>query len=84
MSRYELAGRKPGTTVSVGWDHPLLTYFIQVYDEAVDEEENPIVWRGGMARELDDLNDLLRALRPHADLPVALVANLYGDRDEGR
>ena len=84
MSRYEIPGRKPGTTVAVGWDHPMLTYFVQVYDPAVEEDENPVVWLGGKPRELYDLEDLKRAIRRHADLTDELAVTLYGDRDEGR
>lgn len=84
MSRYEIAGRRSGTRVAVGWDHPLLTYFVQVHDDRLDEEENPTVWLGASVRELYDLDDLKRAIRPHADLSLELGAALYRDRDEGR
>lgn len=88
MSRYEIEGRQPGTKVFVGWDHPLLTYFVQVYDEPSEQEgpeqEGPRVWLGASLREIYDLTDLKRAIRPHADLSLELGAVLYRDRDEGR
>lgn len=84
MSRYELAGRDAGTRVVVGWDHPMLTYFVHVFDpEAEARKEGPSVWLGGRACELYDLDDLKRAIAPYADLPRDLAATLYGDRDEG-
>jgi len=83
MSRHEIPGRSPGTTVFVGWDHPLMTYFVQVYDTA-SSEEGPAVWLGASWREIYDLDDLKRAIRRHADLTEELGATLYRDRDEGR
>ena len=82
MSRHEIPGRKLGTTVAVGWDQPMLTFFVQVYDPSA--EEGPSVWLGGKPRELYDLDDLKRAIRRHADLTPELVRTLYRDRDEGR
>ena len=83
MSRYEIEGRKPGTKVAVGWDPPMQTYFVQVYDSASDEE-GPTVWLGGMLRELYELEVLERAIRPHAELPLELRSALCLDRDEDR
>ena len=85
MSRHEVAGRKPGSLVVVGWDHPLLTYFVHVYapGDIPGECDGPKVWLGGTPRELYDVDDLKRAVRPHADLSPELLARLYGDRDEG-
>lgn len=83
MSRYEIEGRKPGTKVFVGWDHPLLTYFVQVYDET-SEEEGPQVWIGAWLREIYGIEDLKRAIGPHADLSEDLAVTLYRDRDDGR
>ncbi|WP_158811226.1 hypothetical protein [Beijerinckia sp. L45] len=83
MSRYELDGRKPGFRVVVGWDQPMLTYFVHVFDPA-SKREGPTVWLGGTPSELYELDDLKRAIRPHADLTLQLFAQLYRDRDEGR
>ncbi len=84
MSRHGIPGRAAGTQVVVGWDHPLLTYFVQVHQEGLDADENPVVWLGASYRELYDLDDLKRAIRPYADLPADLAVTLYADRDEGR
>ena len=32
--------------VIVGWDPPLQTLFLQVYDKSRDEDLGPLVWRG--------------------------------------
>jgi hypothetical protein len=84
MSRREVPAKESGRQVFVGWDHALLTFFLQVYDPSRDEEENPVVWRGASRRELYDLDDLLRVASPHAEIDAEMRATLYGDRDEGR
>lgn len=51
-----------GCEVVVGWDPPMQTYFGQVYDHTLeDEDENPIVWIGLMdnVTSLDDLREQL-------------------------
>ena len=83
MSRHEIEGREPTTRVVVGWDQPMLTYFVHVFDKST-EREGPRVWLGGAPHELYDLDDLKRAIRPHAVIPGQLAATLYADRDEGR
>jgi hypothetical protein len=85
VSRYEIPARNPAHQVFVGWDPPLQTMFLQVYDARRGEEENPVVWIGAdRPRQLYDIEDLRRALAPHADLPHDIAVALYGDRDEGR
>ena len=83
MSRHEIAGHKPGLRVAVGWDQPLLTYFVHVFD-AGWKREGPTIWLGFRPRELYDIGDLKRAIQQHADLPRELLVTLRRDRDEGR
>ena len=86
MSRYEVTGRKPDTMVVVGWDHPLLTYFVHVYapGDKPGECDGPQVWLGGKPRELYDLDDLKRVVFRHAELSAELLVTLYRERDERR
>ncbi len=86
MSRHELAGRKSGTTVVTGWDQPMETYFVHVFapGDKPGKCDGPAVWLGGKPREIYDLGDLERAIRPHAALTPELASTLYTDRDEGR
>lgn len=59
MGRIRFQGRQPNQSVVVGWDNPLQTYFAQVYDSNVDEDENPVLWLGAMpGREIDSVADL--------------------------
>lgn len=84
MSRHEIQGLDPRDKVTVGWDHPLLTYFGQVHRDGVEEDDNPIHWVGTSLRELYEIDDLARAMRRYAVIPTELRGTLYGDKDEGR
>ncbi len=85
MSRHEVPARKPGQKVFIGWDHPLLTFFGQVYDEAVDEDENPVVWVGtSRLRGIYEIEDLVRVMGKHAVIDADMRTKLYSDKDEGR
>ena len=82
MSRHEIEGSVPGAKVVVGWDQPLLTYFLHVtYPDR--DYEGPHTWLGSTFRELYDLEDLKFLARRYADLTPDLLAQLYRDQDEG-
>lgn len=77
MSRHEFAGRTPGITVSIGWDPPLGTFFLQVSDGKRDE---PLLWRGGRYGECPEPGPLLRLAGQWTDaLPGRLLASLLAD-----
>jgi hypothetical protein len=79
MSRYELVARNPRYQVFVGWDPPLMTYFLQVYDtQARNPDTQPFTWLG--AGERLDYTDLTRALAPFAELPLEMAQQLCRDR----
>src|SRR5919107_581190 len=75
-SRYRLEGRRPSLAIIVGWDRPLATYFVQVWDVpdgAEDHEEGELLLWGGTAwGELTEVDELERALSPFAELPRGL------------
>lgn len=77
VSRYEFAGREPGATVSLGWDAPLGTYFIQVKS---GEGGEPLLWRGGRYGECPEPGPLLALARRWSDaVPDGLLARLLAD-----
>lgn len=80
VSRYELVPHNPRFQVFVGWDRPLQTYFLQVYDtQARDPESQPFTWLGAGGEHLD-FHDLSMALRPYAALPLDIAVKLCSDR----
>jgi len=62
MNRHEIPAKNPVHQVFVGWDHPLLTFFVQVYDrikldDDVAETYDPVVLarlgvKGGIAPDV--------------------------------
>src|SRR6266852_5450738 len=90
MSRHEIPAKNPAHQVFVGWDHPLLTFFVQVYDRVkLDNDEgkefDPIVfWKGARPRELYEVEDLARVVNRFAHLTADMRSKLYGDKDEGK
>lgn len=87
MSRHEVPAREPAHKVIVGWDHPLLTFFVQVIDRAKeddDEDEKFVLWAGTHRCELHEVEDLAACVRRYATLSAEIRATLYGDKDEGR
>lgn len=88
MSRYTLTTAPPNRKleITVGWDHPLQTYFAIVKD--LTKQATIIrLWAGANMRELYEIEDLERAV---ASYPAArrLIADklvdLYADKDDGR
>jgi hypothetical protein len=47
MSRYTIPAQDPDLTVIVGWDNPLLTFFAQVFNASIaDDDEACVLWIG--------------------------------------
>lgn len=85
MSRYEVPAINPNHKVIVGWDHPLLTFFLQVIDRKREGTDNHLlVWRGTNRREIYEVDRLAVIARPYAILSNEIRSTLYGDKDEGK
>lgn len=81
MTRYELRGREPYVALAVGWDPPLSTYFVQVWDERVDDEEEALLlWGGCYTREIPSVDKLADVMNPYATLTPEVRAQLERDR----
>lgn len=81
MSRHELPARRPGTSVVVGWDNPMMTFFAQVLDEQADEDADPVLlWLGTQHGEVTRPEDLARPLAPFAELTAQHLEQLRADR----
>ena len=93
MSRHEVDTKNPQYQAFVGWDHPLLTFFVQVYDrvkldddiaETYDPDNALFFWKGSSLREIYEIEDLERISKPYVKLSPEIKSTLYGDRDEGK
>jgi hypothetical protein len=69
-----------------GWDHPQLTFFLQVHDLTVEDKDEQIeVWLGCRRREIYEVEDLIKVARKHGlDIPHETRVKLYGEKDDGR
>ena len=81
MSRHDVP-LKAGSGMSkaqVGWDRPLATFYVQIYETRGDEDV-PVIWLGTDYAELPKAADAIALLKPHCDIPYGLSASLEIDR----
>ncbi len=80
MSRHDFEN---GTArVSIGWDAPLATCFLQVRTGEIDDEDaTPRIWLGGFYGEALQPDPPIAVARRHiADLPATLHRQITVDR----
>ena len=82
MSRHTFPGKGGATSVTLGWDRPLATFFVQVFgpDPEEEGEETTILWEGTVPGELATAAAAISRAAPYADLPNTLGATLETDR----
>jgi hypothetical protein len=83
MSRHDIAARDTKYTITVGWDRPMRTYFAHVKDWTLDEDEEMVLWVGGLFDEVKTVTHLAEAIARYADLTDEMVATLLVDRQKG-
>ena len=81
MSRHTFRG-KAGTTVSIGWDRPLRTFFVQILrpHRTMKGEDETVEWQGTEPDELPTAAAAIAVAVLYADLPETLGATLETDR----
>ena len=82
MSRYDFAGKGVASSVTIGWDRPLSTFFVQVMQPhpRIDGEETTYIWKGAAPGELPTAAAAIAIAAEYADLPEDLGAMLETDR----
>ncbi|WP_375383183.1 hypothetical protein [uncultured Sphingomonas sp.] len=82
MSRHVFPGHTGATSVALGWDRPLSTFFVQVFRPDPDEEgeETSFIWTGTARGELSSPAEAIEIARPWANLPDDLGRMLELDR----
>jgi len=88
MSRHTLEQRDKTLAagcleIVIGWDPPLGTYFVQVFDPAHDESEPgfEVLWRGIKVAEFLSPDVVIALVTPWAVVPPDLRGALTADRD---
>lgn len=81
MSSYQLVPKDSKHLVMVGWDNPLNTFFINVIDEVVNENDiNRSVFNvGNVYREIEDIDTLVNMVDPYAEIPDDIRLSLLKD-----
>lgn len=83
MTRRLIDGTDPALLVFVGWDQPLRSFFGQVYDPNLAEDDNPVHWVGAEPPWLHTVDALADAMRSYATLPLPLRAMLCAEKEAG-
>ena len=81
MSRYSIPAQDTRFTVVVGWDNPLTTFFAQVFDPSIeDEDEADILWLGTTPEAIPTVAALQAQLAGWATIPADIVDRLTRDQ----
>jgi hypothetical protein len=80
MSRYKIPADDPRYDVIVGFDDPLDTFFGQIFDTTVPEEDdNCVLWVGATLQALPTVDVLQDCLHAYATIPPEVMAQLRHD-----
>jgi hypothetical protein len=81
MSRYTISAQDPTLRVVVGWDNPLQTFFAQVFDPSIEEDDEAYrLWIGTALQEIPTVAALQAQLAGWATIPADIVDRLRRDQ----
>ncbi len=81
MSRYHFPAQDPRFTAVVGWDNPLTTFFAQVFNPPIeDDDEACLLWIGTAPEAIPTVAALQAQLADWATVPVDIVDRLLRDQ----
>jgi len=81
MSRYSVPAQDPGLTVIVGWDTPLTTFFAEVFDPSIEEDDVAyLLWIGTDPQALPTVAALQAQLAGWTTIPADIVDRLTRDQ----
>ena len=77
MSRYSLSAQDPRFTAVVGWDNPLATFFAQIFDPSIeDDDEAYVLWIGTAPHAISTVAALQAQRAGWATIPADIVDRL--------
>jgi hypothetical protein len=82
MSRYIIPASATRYHVVVGWDAPLATFFGEVWDPTVPDEDDEtacVLWAGTVLGALPTVDALQTCLAAWAQIPPEIIAQLQQD-----
>jgi hypothetical protein len=81
MSRYELKPKSAHHIVTVGWDAPMGSFFLQVIDRKHPDYDRPVVALGASEKGVERTPErVLKTARDYAHVPDTLRGQLLADR----
>ena len=81
MSRYQLPHTGPTLHGIVGWDNPLTTFFAQVFNASIeDDDEACVLWIGTAPEAIPTVAALQAQLAGWAAIPPDIVDRLTRDQ----
>ena len=83
MSRYHVDAKDAEHfTVIVGWDNPMQTFFVQVWDLAKEEDDDEacVFWIGTHPGSVPTVTALVQAMSAYAALPGDIATQLERDQ----
>lgn len=85
MSQHIAVGDN-GKSWMYGWDQMLQSFFLQVRDDRLPEDDQVIARYGASPdTTMYEVEDLVRIARKHGlDIPQEMQTTLYGEKDDGR
>jgi hypothetical protein len=76
-----MPAQNPALTVVIGWDNPLQTFFAQVFDPSIEEdEEADLLWIGTALQAIPTVAALQAQLAGWATIPPEIVHRLTQDQ----
>ncbi len=81
MSRYHFPAQDPRFMAVVGWDNPLATFFAQVFNPLIDDDDEAyVLWIGAAPQAIPTVAALQAQLVGWATLPPAIVDRLIREQ----
>ena len=83
MSRYQILAIHPNHEAFVGWDSPMTTFFVQVFDRSIeDPDDQLLLWFGDEDRAIPTLQQLQEMIADYATIPTNILTQLEADYDQ--
>src|SRR5215472_2051991 len=81
LARSLSSAQQPGLMVIVGWDNPLTTFFAQVFDPSIEDDEAAcLLWIGTAPEAIPTVAALQAQLAGWAMIPPDIVDRLVRDQ----
>lgn len=77
---------QPNLKFVFGWDQPLQSFYLQVHDMSIEEEDDQIIERYGASPDttMYEVKDLVKVAKKHGlKIDSEMETMLYGEKDDG-